>query len=100
MSEGGEGVTDLFHSCKRCACNANSLHPSRFAKTEAVWGEGSLRLSSDVATVILPHHIQAEEILFEMRLVWEARTHRARWGTPQENQKREPALQTQVCFLF
>lgn len=52
MSEESEGATDLFHSCERCACNANSLHPSRFDKTEAPRREGCLQLGANAATVI------------------------------------------------
>lgn len=63
MSEESEGAIDLFHSCKRCACNVNSLHPSPFfAKTEAVWREGRLCLNSDAATFILLHRTWAQQI--------------------------------------
>lgn len=48
---GGEGAADLFHSCKRCACNANSLHPSRWAEAaEAVWRE-----RASTAAAVIPH---------------------------------------------
>lgn len=54
MSEVRESVTDLFHSCKWCACNVKSLHPSRFAKNRgSVRGAGCL-LGSKEATVTPP----------------------------------------------
>lgn len=37
-----EGTADLFHSCRRCDCNANSLHPSHSEKT--VWKEGAAEM--------------------------------------------------------
>lgn len=37
-----EGTADLFHSCRRCDCNAKSLHPSHSEKT--VWKEGAAEM--------------------------------------------------------
>ena len=82
----------LFHSCKRCACNVNSLHPSRFAKNRgSVEGRVSLAELKRSKLSFFLSHIQAQEMLLEMRLMWAARTekHKARWGTPRVNQKRE-----------
>lgn len=87
MSEESEGASDLLHSCTRCACNANSLHPSRPAKTEAAWREGmcSAELKgSDCHSPSAQRRAQRDSV-FEMRLMLP--------------QLKNTKLQTQVCFF-
>lgn len=74
-------------------------HPCRFAKTEAAWREGSLQPSSDVATVILPRRVRAREILFEMRLMWAARTQKhTLHGTKPKERACSPNIGLFLCL--
>lgn len=90
------GAIDLFHSCKRCACNANSHYPSHFAKTEAVWREGCLQLVSNAATVIL----RVQEILFDMMPMSAARNEKhTTWGVSYRDTKKRQSLFIKYRFL-
>lgn len=99
MSAESEGETNLFHSCKRCACNVKSLHPSWFAKTEAVWKDGYLQLGSNLPTVILAHYIWAEEILFwDETGAGSQRLHRQTWRQCLSSEHRFLCLDPSVFF--
>lgn len=81
MSEGSGAAIDLFHSCERCACNANSLHPSLLRRSSgSVERKGVLTRAPNAANSHFSSRRRraAKDFFLKMRLIWAACTQRHR----------------------
>lgn len=92
-----EGTADLFHSCERCACNANSLHPSRLDKTARGVSSAGLKRT----TCHFSSTRTRAGVSFWMILVLAARAqkHDSRARTVHENYTGEPILAFALFFI-